>query len=211
MDDVTISGPDNQGAMATIGGFMGGPIGAALGTVGSTLFGRRSARKERQNREAREDSAYQRAAADMEKAGLNRILALGSPQASSAQAQLPSGGDVGSSATAGQKASLETGRQKRMLELEAEVLNKTATKLEADAVAAGATSSSAYQAIEESKAREAKAKSDTEGQDLQNQLLKLDVDFYKEMGAGATSTNAFINLLNSAKGAAGALMRGRGK
>lgn len=69
--------PASGGFMDQVSGFLGGPIGAALGSIGGGLFGQRSARKARQYQEALDNSRYQRAAADMEKAGLNRILALG--------------------------------------------------------------------------------------------------------------------------------------
>lgn len=55
--------------------------GDLLGTAVSGLYGRSSARYQMGFQKHMANTAYQRAAADLEKAGLNRILALGSPAA----------------------------------------------------------------------------------------------------------------------------------
>ena len=82
-----------SGIGAGIGTLLGGPVGGLLGSIAGGLFSARSAR--RRNRQqvalAREQmafqermssTAFQRAARDLEKAGLNRILALGKPASS---------------------------------------------------------------------------------------------------------------------------------
>lgn len=65
-------------------------VGAAAGDLGSAvisgLFGQHSAKKQMQFQEYMANTQYQRAAVDLEKAGLNRILALGSPAPSPAGA-----------------------------------------------------------------------------------------------------------------------------
>lgn len=63
--------------------FLGSPAGAVAGDLGgsviSGLFNAREADKNRDWQTAMSNTAYQRAAGDLEAAGLNRILALGSP------------------------------------------------------------------------------------------------------------------------------------
>ena len=90
-----------KGLLASIGGFLGGPIGGlATGLLGG-LFGSSQAKKrnrmqmqlareQMQFQERMSNTQFQRAAEDLQKAGLNRILALGKPASSptGAMAQL---------------------------------------------------------------------------------------------------------------------------
>lgn len=77
---------------AGLGTFLGG-IG---GGIASGLFGQSSAREQMRFQEKMANSQYQRAAADLKKAGLNRVLALGNPASApaGASATMP---DLGSS------------------------------------------------------------------------------------------------------------------
>lgn len=85
------------GSIAT--NFMGS-AGAAGGNLISDAMSNRAARKERQNAQAWEAQRYQVAAKDMEAAGLNRILALGSPASNVGQADVGFS-NAGDSAVAG--------------------------------------------------------------------------------------------------------------
>lgn len=78
---------------------IGGAASAGGGLVSDAL-GNRAARKERQNAQAWEAQRYQTAARDMQAAGLNRILALGSPASNVGQANVGFS-DMGSNAVAG--------------------------------------------------------------------------------------------------------------
>ena len=72
---VTVTGSSSGGSMSA-GALMGAELGSA---VVSGLFGRASAKSQMRFQEHMASTQYQRAAKDLEAAGLNRIIALGSP------------------------------------------------------------------------------------------------------------------------------------
>lgn len=198
--------PVGGGVLESVAGFLGGPIGAAVGSIGSGLFGQRSARKARQYQEALDNSRYQRAADDMQKAGLNRILALGSPATSfsGGSGQMP---DVGSSLVGGS----EQRRKGKLVNAELAALNTqvskniseqnvnsaVAAKAWADRDLSEANKSFTNQQREESAAR-------TELYQLQKASAKAEADMWNDAGETGKWAQYLLQLLSgSAKGVRG--------
>jgi len=84
-----------SGFLGGLNSFLGGPVGGLLGSVVGGIFGSRGqdkanetnimlARENRAWQERMSNTAYQRAANDLNKAGLNRVLAFGSPSSTPA-------------------------------------------------------------------------------------------------------------------------------
>lgn len=117
--------------------FFGDVFGSLLGGAASGAFNAREARKQRQWMEKMSNTAYQRAATDLEKAGLNRVLALGSPAStpSGAAASMSPIDPVGSGvAAASAKQSIKQSKAEEALKREQAELVKEQKRI-ADAEA----------------------------------------------------------------------------
>ena len=101
---MSLWGSIKKGLETGLGALGGGAIGGVASAYSANLSAK-EAQKNRQFQERMSSTAYQRAAADLEAAGLNRILALGSPASTpgGAMGQVP---DFGSAITAGANAGI---------------------------------------------------------------------------------------------------------
>jgi len=100
----------SSGLGSIIGGGLGA-IGSFFGASSSAKQAKKLAREQMAFQERMSNTAYQRSADDLEAAGLNRILALGSPASSPAGAMAPVP-NYGDALTAGAKTAAESMTQR---------------------------------------------------------------------------------------------------
>lgn len=91
-------------------------LGSLAGSLGTGIFNAEQADKQMRFQKKMSDTAYQRSARDLEKAGLNRVLALGSPASSPAGAMgtMP---DLGQTAIGSSSAKSVIAKQKEEAKL----------------------------------------------------------------------------------------------
>lgn len=82
-------------------------LGGIIGSLGSALFGARQAEKQMDFQREMSNTQYQRAAKDLQMAGLNRILALGSPAGGASGAAAPTPDFAGAVTSAKAQSSIE--------------------------------------------------------------------------------------------------------
>lgn len=119
--------------MSGVGDFFSG-IGSVLGDVGGMFFGARQAAKQMDFQQYMANTQFQRAARDLERAGLNRVLALGSPAPTPGGASAP-GMDLGSKASGASsaRAAARLAEENANLVVDQQLLTKQSTAKEAAA------------------------------------------------------------------------------
>lgn len=209
-DPTTIpnSGSNAAGGILTgIGTVLGGPIGGLAGNLIGGLIGKRGAdkqnkmnlqlaREQMKFQQAMSNTAYQRAAKDLDAAGLNRILALGSPASTPAGAKATMENE-NSLLQAGVQSGISTAMDMRRLQNETamnqaqirQIGAQTRNTIADTNLKTAQTKMSAEQRISEV-LRQAGIKTDNERKTLDYQIRKLEIpgvqsasDFYSRLMA----------------------------
>ena len=179
---------------------LGGPLQSQAGPLIGGLFsakGQRDANRAniamaRENRawqEKMSNTAYQRAATDMSAAGLNRILALGSP-ASTPGGNVATIGNVGAAGVAGAASGASTGKQALALDKELKALDASIKNQNQDTelkIKQGAKSSQDYNVAE---AQEEQVRATTRIIDAQLPGARAEAQFWNDLNNGKMDSTA---------------------
>jgi len=180
--------------------FLGSAFKAIAGPLIGGMFsakGQRDANKQnvalaRENRawqEKMSNTAYQRAATDMSAAGLNRILALGSP-ASTPGGNVATVGNVGAAGVAGAASGASTGKQALALDKELKAIDAAIKNQNQDTelkIKQGAKSSQDYNVAE---AQEDQIRAATRIIDNQLPGAQAEAQFWKDLNSGKLDSTA---------------------
>lgn len=159
---------------------------------GASKFNELQANRQMQFQKDMSSSAYQRSAADMEKAGLNRILAAGGA------ASTPSGASASASGATGQAGSGAASSAKfiqSLFNLERDKAQKDIDKTDADIKVA-----KKQETVLSNTAKQ--IKEDTEIKKYQKEGARQDHDFEKEWGSKKRKADAIMNYLQKGSSSA---------
>lgn len=117
--------------------FLAGAVGGALGGIAQGLFNAHEAEENRDFQKYMSDTAYQRAARDLERAGLNRILALGNsastPSGATASVSPPDVVGSGVSAASAKQSIAQSKAQEALIQAQEKLVNEQTRSAEAQA------------------------------------------------------------------------------
>lgn len=173
--------------LVTAGGSAGGgAFASGLTALGGSLleglFGHHSAKKQMAFQERMANTQFQRAAADLQKAGLNRILALGSPAAA------PSGAGSMISSPASAAAALRSSATQANL-ADAQEEQMVASAKQANAAAGAATA-----AADKDDKLALQAEAQTKLINEQQRVTAQDADFYDQWGIPASAASGMAGV-----------------
>ena len=188
---VTVTGSSSGGSMSA-GAFMAAELGSA---VVSGLFGRSSAKSQMRFQEHMANTQYQRAAKDLEAAGLNRIIAFGSP------ADSPGGAGYSMQKPDFNASSAADVNRKNSV-FQRELMDAQRTNTEQSTYTGKAQESLFVDQAGSARAAAAASQSSADLNAVEAQIKQVEADFSKKTGVP-------LGMLNSVGGtAAGALVSG---